>query len=760
MNRTQRPTTLFILLLVSLTVHVTWVLAGAPPRAWQAVLGNLSFFPPSLLAAALAWTLSTRLSGQARRAWAFFTAGLLFWAAGQGLYTWLDLTGASTFPSAADVGYLLLAPCFLLGVLHVWQPAPSRTLALSFLLDVAIIITAIGSLIWHFSVQRILDAYAATPFALAVAVAYPVSDLGLLALVLSMAVWRPRGLDRAQLGLIGGGLAGLFAAHSLYAHQAAQGLYHLGTPLDLLWTLAFTAFGTAAYVRLAAPGGTAPTAWSLPLQRRHRLNILLPTMALTLSYAVFLLAQGRDPLPGPLVTAAFVLLFLRQLLAVLDNGRLARSLAFQAGHDALTGLLNRSSLHAELDRRIGAAERQGLLVGVMFMDLDRMKYVNDAYGHAAGDEVLRHIAERLRASTRASDDVARFGGDEFVLTMTVRDTRQLTQVAQRLLTAVAQPVRFGRATFHVTASVGIAVCPADSADAATALHQADLAMYRAKAAGKNVYRFYDAQDHAAQREQVQLESHLREALRDGALDLHYQPIVSLAGGHLVGFEALLRWHSPLLGPVPPLTVVKLAEERAMMPELGAWVLSRAVQQVAEWRRGGQHPDLTVSVNVSASQFGLSAFVDQVTAALERHGVPGEALVLELTESTLIQDAAVSAQKMRDLRALGVRIALDDFGTGYSSLSYLRQLPVDVLKIDRSFVSILGDGGDGFVRAIVTLAHDQGVRVVAEGVEEAWQRDTLWALHCDLGQGYLFSRPLPAAQAEALLPAPLAVGHGN
>ncbi len=759
MNRTQHPTTLFILLLASLAVHLTWVLAGAPPQAWQAVLGNLSFFPSSLLAAALAWTLSRRLSGPARRAWAFYTAGLLCWAAGQGVYTWLDLTGASTFPSAADLGYLLLAPCFLLGALHIWQPAPSRTLALSFLLDVGIIITAIGTLIWHFSLQRILDAYAATPFALAVAVAYPVSDLGLLALVLSMAVWRPRGLDRAQLGLLGGGLAGLFAAHSLYAHQAAQGLYHLGTPLDLLWTLAFTAFGTAAYVRLATPGGTRFTTWKLPLQRRHRLNILLPALALALTYAVFLLAQGRDALPGPVVTAAFALLFLRQLLAVLDNGRLADTLAFQAGHDALTGLLNRSSLHEELDRRIQSAQRQGLLVGVMFMDLDRMKYVNDAYGHAAGDEVLRHIAGRLRDSTRASDDIARFGGDEFVLTMTVRDTRQLTQVARRLLTAVAQPVQFGGASFHVTASVGVAVCPADSADAATALHQADLAMYRAKAAGKNVFRFYDAQDHAAQREQVQLETHLREALREGALDLHYQPIVSLAGGTLVGFEALLRWDSPLLGPVPPLTVVRLAEERAMMPELGAWVLSRAVQQIADWRRGGQ-TDLTVSVNVSASQFGLSAFVEQVTATLDRHGVPGEALVLELTESTLIQDAAASAQKMRDLRALGVRIALDDFGTGYSSLSYLRQLPVDVLKIDRSFVSILGDGGDGFVRAIVTLAHDQGVRVVAEGVEEAWQRDTLEALHCDLGQGYLFSRPLPAAQAQALLPAPVAAGPGD
>ncbi|MFC4638390.1 putative bifunctional diguanylate cyclase/phosphodiesterase [Deinococcus hohokamensis] len=754
MNRTNFPTVVFFLLVASLLGHAAWLMSGAGPERLRDVLGNLSFFPTCLLATALAWTLARRLTGQPQRAWRLFTAGLVSWSAGQALYTWLDLSGRSTFPSAADIGYLLLAPCMLLGVLHIWRSAPSRILALSFLLDVAIILTALGDVLWQVSIQRILALYAGQPFALGVAVAYPVSDLVLVALVLAMAVWQPRSLDRAQLGLLGGGLIMLFGAHTLYAHQAAQNAYHVGLPLDVLWSLAFTLFGAAAYVRLARPDPapvSGPGPWSV--QRRHRLNVMLPTAALALSYTVFFLAQsprssGRGPWLDPASLLVFALLFGRQVLAVMDNSRLNRDLEFQAEHDALTGLLNRSSLHENLAQRIQIAERQGNLVGVMFLDLDRMKQVNDAYGHAAGDQVLRHIAGRLSANTRSSDAVARFGGDEFVLAMTVDSREQLTQVAQRILGAVAQPILFGDTEFHITVSMGIAVCPGDSSDATAALHQADLAMYRAKATGKNTFSFYDPQDHATQRTQVQLEEQLRDALRHDTLELHYQPVVALPGAEVVGFEALLRWTSPTLGPVSPLTVVQLAEERALMPQLGAWVLSTAVQQLAVWRRAGHR--VSVSVNVSATQFGLSGFVDEVTNILNHTGVPGEALVLELTESTLIQDAEASARKMRALRELGVRIALDDFGTGYSSLSYLRQLPVDFLKIDRSFVNILADGGDAFVRAIVTLAHAQGARVVAEGVEEAWQQDVLEGLDCDLGQGYFFARPLSADLAEATL----------
>ncbi|MFC4426007.1 putative bifunctional diguanylate cyclase/phosphodiesterase [Deinococcus navajonensis] len=748
------PTVLFAALVAFLLAHSVWLVSGAGPERLRHVLGNLSFFPACVLAAALAWMLARRLTGQSRRAWFFFAAGLTCWGMGQATYTWLDLTGASTFPSAADLGYLLLVPCFFLGVLHIWQAVPSRLLALSFVLDVAIIITAVGEILWRLSIQRVIGMYANDPFALGVAVAYPLSDLVLVALVLAMAVWRPRGLDRVQLALLGGGLSILFAAHTAYAHLAAQHGYHLGGAMDVLWSLAFTAFGAAAYIRLMAPDPAQSTATALSDRRRLRLNLVLPSVALALSYAVFLLSHGASHEGGellePVVIVVFVLLFARQLLAVTDNGRLNRTLEFQAEHDALTALLNRSSLHQEMAQRIQAAQRQGTLVGVMFLDLDRMKHVNDAYGHAAGDQVLCHIAERLKACTRGTDAIARFGGDEFVLAITVGDRAQLTQVAQRILAAVAQPILFGEMEFHITASVGIAVCPGDTTDAAAALHQADLAMYRAKASGKNAFAFYDPQDHAVQVEQVQLEDQLRDALRHDTLDLHFQPIVSLRGNALIGFEALLRWTSPSLGPVSPLKVVQLAEERAMMPELGAWVLSRAVRQLSVWRHAGHRQTLAVSVNVSASQFGLSGFVDQVSGALREHGVPGEALILELTESALIHDAEASASKMRALRAMGVRIALDDFGTGYSSLSYLRQLPVDILKIDRSFVRTLGEGGDAFVRAIVTLAHDQGASVVAEGVEEPWQRDALRDLHCDLGQGYLFARPMTPEQAELAL----------
>ncbi|WP_221090744.1 putative bifunctional diguanylate cyclase/phosphodiesterase [Deinococcus aquaedulcis] len=755
MNRWRQPHLLFGALMASALLHAGWVATGAQPAALRPVLGNLIFFAPCLLAAALSWTLSRRVAGQTRRAWVLFTAGLLCWAAGQVAYAWLDLSGASPFPSLADVGYLLLAPCFFLGALHIWQPLPSRLLALGFVLDVALIVLALGTALWASSVAPVLTLYAGQPFALAVAMAYPLSDLVVVALALVAAVWQPRGLGQMQLVLLGSGLAVLCVAHTVYAQQAARGAYLLGAPLDLLWPLAFVAFGSAAYVHLVARDPQALSSMPLPLSaaRRHRLNVL-PSLALTLPYAVFFLGpglQGGHALwrAAPLLLA---LLFVRQVLALVDTGRLHRTLERQARHDALTGLLNRSAVHEALTHCIQAAQAQGQVVGVMFLDLDRLKHINDAWGHAAGDQMLRQFAQRLRASTRAADIVGRFGGDEFVVVAIAQDQQRLQALAQRLLRGVRQPVELMGQHLELTASVGVAVCPSDAVDAATALHQADLAMYRAKAMGRNALAFYDARDHAAQLQQIQLEEELRAALASGALELHYQPIVALPGGELRGVEALLRWTSPSLGPVSPLKTVQLAEERGLMPQLGAWVLAEAVRQVGEWRRDAA-PTLTVSVNVSASQFGLGDFVDGVVQTLARHGVPGEAVMLELTESTLIQDAQASAQKMRALRELGVRIALDDFGTGYSSLSYLRQLPVDVLKIDRSFVHTLNEGNDAFVRAIVTLGQAQGAQVVIEGIEAPAQAAAAAALGCELGQGYHFARPLSAAQLEARLSAP-------
>ncbi|UBV42807.1 EAL domain-containing protein [Deinococcus taeanensis] len=749
MSRVQRVTVLYATLVAAVGLHALWLVTGGRPEALRPILGNLSFFPACLLAALLTGSLAVRESGAVQRAWWFFTAGLGCWAAGQTAYVWLDLSGRSTFPSAADIGYLMLAPCFLLGVLHLWEAPTSRLLTLSFLLDVTIIITAAGNRLWRLSLPDLLDRYAQQPFALGVAVAYPLSDLVLVSLVVAMAVWRPRSLDRAQLALLGGGLSGLLVAHMLYARVAAQGAYELGGPLDLLWPLAFAAFGTAAYLQLTTQAaGTAHRA--LSTRRRQRLNMLLPAAALILSSTVVLDGARSGRLFEPLTVLILLLLLTRQVLAVMDNGRLTNTLAFQAGHDPLTGLLNRTALHEELDRRIQVALRQSELVGVLFLDLDRMKQINDGYGHAAGDAVLRQVADRLRTAVRGADNVARFGGDEFVLTLTVKDTFQLTQVAQRVLSAVAQPVRFGSSTFHLTASVGVAVCPTDSADAATALHQADVAMYRAKASGKNTFFFYDPQHHAAQLAQGQLEEQLRDALLQDTLELHYQPIVSLKTGQTVSFEALLRWAPPQLGPVSPLTIVTIAEERGLMPELGAWVLRRAVRQLATWRNEPAYaslPHLSVSVNVSASQFEQEQFVNEVRQLLAECHLPGEALVLELTESTFLRDLSASITRMTALRAFGVRIALDDFGTGYSSLSYLRQLPVDHLKIDRSFITPLDDRSQAFIHAMVTLAHAQGTVVIAEGIEDHGQREILKNLHCDLGQGYLFDRPQSATEIQ-------------
>lgn len=751
------PATLLLALLMVTFAHTAWILSGAHPDHLRVLLGNLIFFPICLLAAGLTFSLSRRLTGRPRRTWQLFTAGILSWGFGQVIYTALDLTGRLTFPSLADLGYLLLIPCFLAGLLFLPRARHSRLQSLSLLLDVAIIVVAVGDVLWHSHLQALFNGYAGDAFSLLIGMAYPAFDLLLIAVLVTLLVWRPRELASPQMAFLGAGLTLFFAADNLYTFASVQGIYHVTHPMDSLWTFGITSFGVAAYVGLVHPrlpraDARADGPWPL--------HLFVPSTALILAYSAFFLTHTI--LDAPLVDRSMIivslLVVIRQFLSLLDNRRLTQALSHQAQHDPLTGLLNRSSVHLELNQKIQAAQQRRAFVGVLFVDLDGMKYVNDAFAHAVGDQVLLEVAHRLRRTTRPADTIARLGGDEFLVAVDVDDTQQLTGIAQRLRTAVAAPIQANGHALHVTASIGIVICPVDAQDAAVALHYADLAMYQAKTRGKNRVCFYNPEHHESQLRRTQLEEHLRDALKQDALELHYQPIVQLPQASPVGFEALLRWHSPTLGPVSPLSMVQVAEERGLMPELGAWVLNHALQHAKVWRQ--HHAGLYVSVNVSATQFALADFVQQVQGALDLHQVPGEVLVLELTESTLIGDADASVLKMRALKELGVRIALDDFGTGYSSLSYLRQLPVDLLKIDQSFIRTLRDGGASFVRAIVTLAHDQGVIVVAEGVEEAWQADVLSHLKCNLAQGYLFAKPLPFSQAQhyALSASPTPEAH--
>jgi diguanylate cyclase (GGDEF)-like protein len=415
----------------------------------------------------------------------------------------------------------------------------------------------------------------------------------------------------------------------------------------------------------------------------------------------------------------------------------------QGLRDALTGLPNRVLLGEHTHRLL---QRRGQQVSVLFCDLDDFKDVNDTRGHAAGDQLLVTVAERLRACVRPGDEVARLGGDEFAVVV-AGTPRTARTVGERILTAMAAPVRVEGHSQSVRVSIGIA----DSATAGdrshdTLLRNADLAMYLAKASGKNQLVVYADGMAQSARSRADLVGDLSQALAAGQLEVHYQATVTLADARTTGYEALLRWRHPVRGMIPPVDFIPLAEDNGLIADIGRWVLGEATRQAVAWSAEAGRP-IEVAINLSPVQLTSDDVVRDVRDALAASGLPAGQLILEVTEGVLVREVAQVAGRLQELRDLGIRIAIDDFGTGYSSLAYLRQLPADVLKIDRSFVADLDGGGAAttLVSSILELARSLGLEVVAEGVETTAQRTVLEGLHCTYAQGYLFARPRPAAQ---------------
>lgn len=426
----------------------------------------------------------------------------------------------------------------------------------------------------------------------------------------------------------------------------------------------------------------------------------------------------------------------------------------QATHDALTGLPNRTLFRELLIYGMAQAKRAENLLAVLFLDLDGFKNINDTLGHAEGDELLRATARRIVDVLRKDDVVARQGGDEFtILLQGIKVAQDITLIADKLLEAIAQPFVSGSHKIHITSSIGITVFPFDDNDVDNLLRNADTAMYQAKADGKNAFRFYTAEMNAAMRTRLEVESGLREALRDNQFVLHYQPQVSVETGRILGVEALIRWQHPVQGLVAPAAFVSIAEENGLIEPIGEWVLTTACRQIQTWRAMGLG-DIKVAVNLSARQFHRPNLLDVVQRILAETGVDGcpWLLELELTESMVMRDVEKNVVTLKRLREMGLLLSIDDFGTGYSSLSYLKRFPINMLKIDRSFIDGVTTNADdaAIATAIVNLGHSMKLSVIAEGVETEQQWNWLRESGCDEAQGYHFGRPMPADELEALL----------
>ncbi len=443
------------------------------------------------------------------------------------------------------------------------------------------------------------------------------------------------------------------------------------------------------------------------------------------------------------------------LTDITEHKAAENKLQHDAHHDALTGLPNRAKL---MDRLARSLERNkhnnNYIFAVLFIDLDRFKIINDSLGHLAGDKLLHCITKRLIDVTRPDDMVARLGGDEFVVLLdNLKEKQQVASIAARVLTHISEPIDLNGEEVYTTASIGVAFASPVYERAETLLRDADIAMYRAKSAGKARFEIFDPEMHTRAVSLLHLENDLRRAIQRNELLLHYQPIVSLENGEMIGFEALARWHHPQRGTIPPNEFIPVAEDTGLIIPIGEWVLREACRQMRAWEAMYETiSPLMISVNLSGRQLEQHDLVEMIEAVLAETEMNPNCLRLEITESIIMQNAEKAIEKIARIRALGIRISIDDFGTGYSSLSYLHRFPIDTLKVDRSFINSINDDTENseIVRSIIMLAHNLGIEVIAEGVETREQLNYLQEIKCGYGQGYYYSRPVNSHRAADLI----------
>jgi diguanylate cyclase (GGDEF)-like protein len=557
----------------------------------------------------------------------------------------------------------------------------------------------------------------------------------------------------------------VFAGDLAYAIIGATGQLYGNRLLDLPFLLAYAMGGAAALHpssrELVRPSPSRVQAWSLP-----RLLVLVPAVAVPFVLTVTLpeLSTAERVILGFGGAAIVLLLITRAVAAVQSHAAAQRRYEYQATHDPLTGLPNRRMFTNAVDRLLAAGRNVGrgddAQVWVFFLDLDGFKFVNDSWGHPAGDQLIVDLGERMRRALPPSVTVARLGGDEFIVVRRCVESDAMA-LAQQIMTCVEEPLWVQSGEVVITASMGIASAgaqPDPDVSAESLMRDADTAMYRTKAQGRGRWTMFDASMRDAVRERIDVEVALRTAVAQERLTVAYQPIVDLESGRPVGAEALVRWEHPVRGPISPTVFIPIAEDSNLINVLGAWVLRQSVRQMAAWRATGVvDGDFWISINVSPRQLTDGGFAGMLAAELRDAGVPACCVALEITESVMVEGAETTEHLLREVRALGVRIAVDDFGTGFSALGYLRSYPVTGVKIDRSFVAGLGRNAEDeeIVRAVVAMSAALGLAVVAEGVETAEQRAVLAAMGVTLAQGWLWGRAVdPQRFAERWAPTAL------
>jgi diguanylate cyclase (GGDEF)-like protein len=705
-------------------------------------------------AAVAAFRATARATGLVRLVWISLGAAMSLSTLANIPYYWFPLLMGHSlpFPSPVDALWLLTYPCFMVALFAlVYQRRGDDKAGNA--LDSMILVVAGSILMWEFILAPDVHSTDLPPLAHLVSALYPTMDLVVFAMLVRLLVASGR---NGSTRLLLGSFVCLLSADVVYAVTLSNDSYRFGGPTDGLWMASYLLVGVAAL---------HPQATVLPesVSSNNRVSmgrlaflgaslLVGPVLLATRPHEVIFVACSSG-VSFLLVIARMTWLNRRLVSVSMEVDRKTDELHYQAMHDRLTGLPNRALILDRIEQALERSRRDHGPIAVLFLDLDGFKRVNDTFGHAAGDQLLRAVSDRLTAMLRSSDTVGRLGGDEFVVVVEGQALDAGPEViADRIREALAEAFHVGpgdEVTVHLKTSIGIAVGVRDGAE--DLLRDADVALYAAKDAGRGQYVLFIPEMQAIVRERQELEMDLRAAVSSDQFFLVYQPTFDLVSSSITGVEALIRWQHPTRGVVQPDEFIALAEETSMIVPIGRWVLIEACRQAAEWHRRGQ--PLNVSVNISGRQLDKDVdLVGDVEAALSSSGLEPGLLTLEITETMIMRDAHVSTLHLYALKALGVRIAIDDFGTGYSSLAYLRQFPVDALKIDRSFIRAIADNEESsaLIRAMIQIGKALGIETLAEGIEEDNQLHRLIRDECDSGQGYLFARPLPPEALEEFI----------
>jgi diguanylate cyclase (GGDEF)-like protein len=675
-----------------------------------------------------------------RRGWGIplaLGAAAVSWATGDLVLTILSRGGATvSSPSIVDVFWLGFYPLAYLGIVLLIRREVKHVL-ISTWLDGAVAGLGAAAVCATFAFDTILNSVGGDPLSVATNLAYPVGDVLLVALVVGGTAILPN-RKRLQWVLLGGACSVNAIGDTFALFQTSS---KVGTVFNAVaWPTALLLIALSVWLR---------PAYADPLAEQRAPGFLLPGLGALAALTILVVDSVHHvgQAASGLATATLIVVGIRLTLSVRRLRAITEERHRQAITDDLTGLGNRRRLFQLLaaffaDQADTETPRRHL--AFLFVDLNHFKEINDAFGHAAGDKLLKQLGPRLTGALRGSDVLVRIGGDELGVVLMDTDHEYATIVAERLKAKLEEPFILNSVSVRISASIGIALAPADASDSTELLRCADLAMYRAKAGPASSFIVYERQiDDAGGR--LRLVEELREAVESGEFILHYQPQIDLQTGEISAVEALLRWPHPRLGLIPPLDFLPLAEEAGLMPSLTEMVLDRALAQCAAWRAGGRQ--LAVSVNISPSNLLDPEFCVLVPDLLARHGLPASALILEITETTIVADFDGCKRVIAQLRDLGVVVSIDDFGAGFTSLAYLGSLAVGELKLDRTFITRLtaqaGDRELTMVQAMIDLGHALGLRVVAEGIEDAATFDTLERLGCDVVQGFFISRPKPA-----------------